>query len=506
MKKTMKKMLAASTLCIIMSGSFISGSARVLAEQYYGWNDGRGNGSPYFLYVTLKENAEKNHKEKKVVYCFNKESQWPEAWEDSRTFQTLQQDKDYKLPLYVKQDGTDDLITRKATKGNKKVKNLAKALAIVLENGYPNAKNTYGLSDDEFRTVTQCAIWFFTDTQENPQVYLTKNLSSNQQSAFDSLVKKAQEEGSTSTSKIKLDIYITTDNNRNLKPYQNLLGSTLISNNGMTKSSNCQCYKIAFEAGVEGYYSGYYIITYKDNNTNGRYDKNSDEQIDKVFIRHGVSGPRGEKGPKGDTGARGPAGPQGPRGDKGETGERGKDGEPGKQGERGLPGPAGPQGPAGKDGEKGKQGERGPAGPQGPRGDKGETGERGKDGEPGKQGERGLPGPAGPQGPAGKDGEKGKQGERGPAGPQGPRGDKGETGEKGDPGRNGKDGKPGEKGDPGQQGIPGPKGDPGKDGEKGERGEQGPQGERGEKGPKGERGEKGPQGERGEQGPQGERG
>ncbi|HEL0227820.1 TPA: thioester-forming surface-anchored protein, partial [Streptococcus equi subsp. zooepidemicus] len=293
---------------------------------YYGWNDGRGNGSPYFLYVTLKENAEKNHKEKKVVYCFNKESQWPEAWEDSRTFQTLQQDKDYKLPLYVKQDGTDDLITRKATKGNKKVKNLAKALAIVLENGYPNAKNTYGLSDDEFRTVTQCAIWFFTDTQENPQVYLTKNLSSNQQSAFDSLVKKAQEEGSTSTSKIKLDIYITTDNNRNLKPYQNLLGSTLISNNGMTKSSNCQCYKIAFEAGVEGYYSGYYIITYKDNNTNGRYDKNSDEQIDKVFIRHGVSGPRGEKGPKGDTGARGPAGPQGPRGDKGETGERGKDG------------------------------------------------------------------------------------------------------------------------------------------------------------------------------------
>ncbi|HEL1121552.1 TPA: thioester-forming surface-anchored protein, partial [Streptococcus equi subsp. zooepidemicus] len=479
MKKTMKKMLAASTLCIIMSGSFISGSARVLAEQYYGWNDGRGNGSPYFLYVTLKENAEKNHKEKKVVYCFNKESQWPEAWEDSRTFQTLQQDKDYKLPLYVKQDGTDDLITRKATKGNKKVKNLAKALAIVLENGYPNAKNTYGLSDDEFRTVTQCAIWFFTDTQENPQVYLTKNLSSNQQSAFDSLVKKAQEEGSTSTSKIKLDIYITTDNNRNLKPYQNLLGSTLISNNGMTKSSNCQCYKIAFEAGVEGYYSGYYIITYKDNDTNGRYDKNSDEQIDKVFIRHGVSGPRGEKGPKGDTGARGPAGPQGPRGDKGETGERGKDGEPGKQGERGLPGPAGPQGPAGKDGEKGKQGERGPAGPQGPRGDKGETGERGKDGEPGKQGERG------------------------PAGPQGPRGDKGETGEKGDPGRNGKDGKPGEKGDPGQQGIPGPKGDPGKDGEKGERGEQGPQGERGEKGPKGERGEKGPQGERGEQGPQG---
>ncbi|MCD3438483.1 hypothetical protein KUF93_11660 [Streptococcus equi subsp. zooepidemicus] len=40
MKKTMKKMLAASTLCIIMSAAFIGGSARVLAEQYYGYDDG----------------------------------------------------------------------------------------------------------------------------------------------------------------------------------------------------------------------------------------------------------------------------------------------------------------------------------------------------------------------------------------------------------------------------------------------------------------------------------
>ncbi|HEK9818701.1 TPA: fibronectin-binding protein, partial [Streptococcus equi subsp. equi] len=52
MRKTMKKMLAASTVCIIMSGSFIGGSARILAEQYYGWNDGTRVKSPFFLYVT----------------------------------------------------------------------------------------------------------------------------------------------------------------------------------------------------------------------------------------------------------------------------------------------------------------------------------------------------------------------------------------------------------------------------------------------------------------------
>ncbi|HEL1268670.1 TPA: fibronectin-binding protein, partial [Streptococcus equi subsp. zooepidemicus] len=51
MRKTMKKMLVASTVCIIMSGSFIGGSARALVEEYYGWNDEKSD-QPAFLYVT----------------------------------------------------------------------------------------------------------------------------------------------------------------------------------------------------------------------------------------------------------------------------------------------------------------------------------------------------------------------------------------------------------------------------------------------------------------------
>ncbi|MCD3440654.1 hypothetical protein [Streptococcus equi] len=84
MRKTMKKMLAASTVCIIMSGSFIGRSARILAEQYYGWNDiNSRTESPFFLYVTPKnETARKVGKEGTVVYCFNRDLHWPENWEE----------------------------------------------------------------------------------------------------------------------------------------------------------------------------------------------------------------------------------------------------------------------------------------------------------------------------------------------------------------------------------------------------------------------------------------
>ncbi|HEL0616194.1 TPA: fibronectin-binding protein, partial [Streptococcus equi subsp. zooepidemicus] len=62
MRKTMKKMLVASTVCIIMSGSFIGGSARALVEEYYGWNDEKSD-QPAFLYVTPKQDKDKHNKQ-----------------------------------------------------------------------------------------------------------------------------------------------------------------------------------------------------------------------------------------------------------------------------------------------------------------------------------------------------------------------------------------------------------------------------------------------------------
>ncbi|HEL0553030.1 TPA: thioester-forming surface-anchored protein [Streptococcus equi subsp. zooepidemicus] len=504
MRKTMKKMLAASTLCIIMSGSFISGSARVLAEEYYyGFRDNTRQSSPYFLYVAPVKTTSKKH----ITYCFNKEEQWPEDWSQSGTV---------KIPKYTKHIGTNALFLKYSNPSSKhKNAKLINSILTVLANGYPN-NNMFNLTNDEFRVVTQHAIWHFTNTAYITNINHIESLGLNikQRLALAMLISFADEDFANQykdqavqlynlglnlpemkipTSDLTLNLYLTEDKN-GYKKYQSLLGTDFIQINRQTPEKNhCGCYAVDIIDNKNNV--GYTIIIYKDENQNGKYDPELGEKIiNQRLIKHGLNGqrgPRGEEGkqgPRGEQGLPGPAGPQGsagPKGDTGPRGERGPAGEPGKDGKPGKPGVPGPQGKPGRDGKDGEKGERG---------------EPGKQGKPGEKGERG---PAGPQGPRG---DKGETGEKGP---------KGDTGKDGAPGRDGQDGKDGqpgpkgEKGDPGQQGIPGPKGDPGrdgKDGEKGERGEQGPQGERGEQGPQGERGEQGPQGERGEQGPQGERG
>ncbi|HEK9293691.1 TPA: thioester-forming surface-anchored protein, partial [Streptococcus equi subsp. equi] len=466
MRKTMKKMLAASTLCIIMSGSFISGSARVLAEKYYGFNDGTGEHSPFPVYVTPITKPNRNTA--KVVYCFNKDMKWPETWDKAAP------KKPDNLPLYYDMEGTDQLFSTYAS--GQLTPNVSKVLANIMAKGYPNNNefaHHFKLTPNSAVKVTQIAVWTVTDNLKNYSQY---SLTREEEAALNYLTDKNGDDFSDS---IKLKLYIP-QNPRTIK-YQNLLGYDLIVKTP-EKKDNCKCTKIYIEDNGK---DGYYLYIYYDNNENNRYDSDKDSLLQKKYIKNGKDGKPGRPGVPG---LPGPAGPQGPRGDKGETGERGPKGEKGLDGK---PGEKGPKGDTGKDGKDGQPG------PQGPKGDPGRDG---KDGEPGKPGERGEKGPQGERGPQGLPGPKGEPGIPGP---------KDEDGKDGAPGHDGQPGPKGEKGDPGQQGIPGPKGEPGrdgKDGEKGERGEQGPQGERGEQGPQGERGEQGPQGERGEQGPQGERG
>ncbi|MDI5913748.1 thioester-forming surface-anchored protein [Streptococcus equi subsp. zooepidemicus] len=483
MKKTMKKMLAASTLCIIMSGSFIGSSARVLAEQYYGWNDGTGTYPPFPLFVTKKEDTTKQNP--KVVYCFNKDFQWPSAWESIyKDYSSLSQ-RYGRLPEYEEQEGTNPLFFSLNSKIKGRVTNPTAALLAVLQEGYPNKQNN-GVNVKS----TQIAIWHFTDGID----YQTYGLTEPEKTACKKMIDAGLSAGNkqeTIEPNMTLNIYSYISGTGEIgKTFQHLLGSTPIVKNKKvppTDGKPCDCLKIDLQDDPDGVK----IIVYKDMNGDNHYTTNTDIKVSEKTVKHGKDGKPGLNGQRGPQGEEGKPGPIGPKGD---TGARG---------------PAGPQGPKG---ENGKDGEKGERGEKGLRGDKGETGERGKDGEKGPKGDRGERGPAGEPGKPGHDGKDGKPGDRGPAGPQGPRGENGKDGAPGRDGQNGKDGQPGpkgEKGDPGQQGIPGPKGDPGhdgKDGEKGERGEQGPQGERGEQGPQGERGEQGPQGERGEQGPQGERG
>ncbi|HGQ2279817.1 TPA: G5 domain-containing protein, partial [Streptococcus pneumoniae] len=198
------------------------------------------------------------------------------------------------------------------------------------------------------------------------------------------------------------------------------------------------------------------LTFYLDNDGNGVYTEGVDELVQKIAIKDGAKGEKGDqgergltgaKGEKGDRGERGLTGAQGAKGEKGDRGERGLTGAQGAKGEKGDRGERGLTGAQGAKGEKGAQGERGLTGAQGVKGEKGDQGERGltgSKGEKGDQGERGLTGAQGAKGAKGEQGlqgrdgaqgPKGADGQRGPAGPQGPKG------EQGNPGTPGKDGK-----------------------------------------------------------------
>ncbi|CKC62078.1 TPA: G5 domain-containing protein [Streptococcus pneumoniae] len=212
------------------------------------------------------------------------------------------------------------------------------------------------------------------------------------------------------------------------------------------------------------------LTFYLDNDGNGVYTEGVDELVQKIAIKDGAKGEKGDQGERGLTGAQGAKGEKGARGERGLTGAQGAKGEKGDRGERGLTGAQGAKG------EKGDRGERGLTGAQGAKGEKGD------------QGERGLTGAQGAKG------EKGAQGERGLTGAQGAKGEKGDQGERGITGAKG------EKGAQGERGLTGAKGEKGDQGERGLTGAQGEKGARGERGLTGAKGEKGAQGQAGRDG------
>ncbi|MCD3441695.1 thioester-forming surface-anchored protein [Streptococcus equi] len=495
MKKTMKKMLAASAACIIMSGGFIGSSARVLAEQYYGWYDGNGDKPPFNLYLTPKT---KNVRETKtVVYCFNRQYKYPEPWDKVYT-NTNPNMLQFKLPEYEEKEGNDELF-RTNNSAIKVAKPLA-ALVTVLRNGYPNVPGN-GVT----QRATQLAVWYFTDGLTDIGQF---SLTSDEERVYKELIEKgntASKNGGALDRTLNFYSYIKGTGHYK-DGYQNLLGSTPIPIDN-SKKNKCQCTKVDLMQTRDGVK----IIIYIDSNGNNKYDS-TEEKIKEEVIKHGLNGQRGPKGEEGKPGVPGPQGIPGPKGEDGKPGERGERGPAGPQGPRGDKGergPAGPQGPRGENGKDGapgrdgQDGKDGQPGPQGPRGENGKDGAPGRDGQDGKDGQ---PGPQGPRGENGKDGAPGRDGQDGKDGQPGPQGPRGENGKDGAPGRDGQDGKDGQPGPQGERGEQGPQGERGEQGPQGERGEQGPKGERGEQGPQGERGEQGSKGERGEQGPKGERG
>ncbi|MDS3166594.1 G5 domain-containing protein [Streptococcus pneumoniae] len=164
------------------------------------------------------------------------------------------------------------------------------------------------------------------------------------------------------------------------------------------------------------------LTFYLDNDGNGVYTEGVDELVQKIAIKDGAKGEKGDQGERGLTGAQGAKGEKGARGERGLTGAQGAKGEKGDRGERGLTGAQGAKG------EKGARGERGLTGAQGAKGEKGDQGERGLTGAQGAKGEKGA---QGERGLTGAQGEKGARGERGLTGAKGEKGAQGQAGRDG---------------------------------------------------------------------------
>ncbi|HGJ2351180.1 TPA: G5 domain-containing protein [Streptococcus pneumoniae] len=158
------------------------------------------------------------------------------------------------------------------------------------------------------------------------------------------------------------------------------------------------------------------LTFYLDNDGNGVYTEGVDELVQKIAIKDGAKGEKGDQGERGLTGA------QGTKGEKGDQGERGLTGAQGAKGEKGE------QGLQGRDGEQGLQGRDGQDGAQG---------------QAGRDGKDVLNGKANPEVNQGKDGDKYVNTETGDVfvknngnwdkegNIKGPKGDKGERGEDG---------------------------------------------------------------------------
>lgn len=228
--KSFRKVLTTSATCIVLATSFAGGTLRVWAEQYYGWNDiDSRSESPFFLYVTPKNNPKRELKNAYVVYCFNRDKKWPANWEEVNNYR---KPNELDLPIYDKRIGTNQLFIKEASHPRLKI-DMEKSLVAILSKGFPNNSteliSKYKLDNNSARVVTQLAIWYFSDSVNDPESVLRQRLKENESQALKYLISVGEHpQLSQAEQKQTLDIYVYNSGGYYGKDYQNLLGSSLV--------------------------------------------------------------------------------------------------------------------------------------------------------------------------------------------------------------------------------------------------------------------------------------
>ncbi|MGI6736211.1 MAG: Cna B-type domain-containing protein [Anaerovoracaceae bacterium] len=160
-----------------------------------------------------------------VAYCYNHSSQWPGSNHPSSL---------PNGPGYTKHaNASAQEFAANASGAALSADELKSAALMTMYHGYPKDASgyqaTYNLTDDEFRTVTQKVLWYFTDnniTTIDENSFTGGNASAasatRMYNAAQALLQKAQGTADY-PSNYELDLYTTTDTDSGGTTYQNLL-------------------------------------------------------------------------------------------------------------------------------------------------------------------------------------------------------------------------------------------------------------------------------------------
>lgn len=144
-----------------------------------------------------------------VVYCFNVGKHWPVEITDSD---------------YIQKYGSVELFNEAAEKPLLKGDALNEAVLKTIYNGYPynsaGIKEKYKLTDEQFRRVTQRAIWHYTDSFR-----ILDNMNITERKAYFALTGQEESDVALNSTPEQMTLYLYMPINTE---YQNLLGTRFI--------------------------------------------------------------------------------------------------------------------------------------------------------------------------------------------------------------------------------------------------------------------------------------
>ncbi|WEQ76775.1 cell surface fibronectin binding protein (B) FbpB [Streptococcus dysgalactiae subsp. equisimilis] len=211
MKNKVLKTLVLFLFAVLGIFSMQKVEAEVIYEGYKISKQDITGASVPFIYVKSSDGEVEN------VYCFNLRLTYPPTqWEGTN------------YPKYKKEEANSNQMDRLASNKRLSGDELRDAILKVIyygdsENGNRELQKKYRLSDVQFHDITQKAIWYFTDMAD-----ASNNLQHDALKAYRELI---DIKSKTLPENIKLNIYTTTEQDKDYKPYQNLLSAKILNSN-----------------------------------------------------------------------------------------------------------------------------------------------------------------------------------------------------------------------------------------------------------------------------------